>query len=95
LLRAAVRSFGTVCGDGDHAPAGLQHAPRFLQSLTTHRVKHNVHVLDDLFKARRLVVDDLLGAELQHEVAVACRYGSDHTRSAKPGELDRENTDRA
>ena len=61
-------------------PAFLEDSERSLLRISAHRVEHNVHIANVIFKARRLVVDRFVAAELSDQIDVfGAGRGADHS----------------
>src|SRR5260221_10845474 len=76
--------------DGDQDAPWLHHLPGARQGVAAHRIEHDIHVADHLVEARRGIIDDLVGAQLAQEVAMARRGGRDDPGPGPASELDRE-----
>ena len=70
LLRAFIIGRFDGADNGDEPSAGSQHAPGALQGRAADGVEDHVHVPGDVLEALGVIVDDLLSAESQQEVAV-------------------------
>src|SRR5918999_2060799 len=74
--------------------AFLKDAERPPLRIAAHGVKHNVRVANVLFKARRLVVDRVVAAELSDQIeVVGSGSGADHSCAVRLGELHRHRPD--
>src|SRR6516225_8172498 len=90
LLRAFIIGRFDGADNGDESSAGSQHAPGSLQGRAADGVEHHVHVLCDVLEALGVIVDDLLSAESQQEVAGATGRGRQDMGAAPARELNRE-----
>src|SRR5262245_26288588 len=93
LLHSLVGSGLAFRGDGDHSSAGLEHTPGSLESFTPDGVEHDIYFGKLFFKARCLVVENLLGAQTRYECKVSRGRGRNHMHTMKPGQLYREDAD--
>src|SRR5262245_20932751 len=93
LLHSLVGSCLVFRGDGDHPSAGLEYTPGSLQSLTADGVEHDIYFRKLFFKARCLVVENLLGAQTRYECKVSRGRRRNHMSTMKPGQLYREGAD--
>src|SRR5262245_52605421 len=90
LLHSLVGSGLAFRGDGDHPSARLEHTPGSLQSLTTDGVEHDIYFRQLFFKARCLVVENLLSAQTRYKCKVSRGGRRNHMSAMKPGQLYRE-----
>src|SRR5262245_48212678 len=90
LLHSVVGSKLVFRGDGDHPSGRLEHTPGSLQSLTTDGVEHDIYFRELFFKARCLVIKNLLGAQLRYECKVSRGRRRNHMSTMKTGQLYRE-----
>src|SRR6516162_9156174 len=92
LLRAFIIGRFDGAHNGDESSAGTQHAPGALQGRAADGVEHHVHVLGNVLEALGVIVDDLLSAESQQEVAVVSGRGCQDMGAAPARELNREDS---
>src|SRR5262249_62433927 len=78
-------------GDGprqaDLDSRGLQYLPGPFARVAADCVQDHINIVDHLFKLRLLIVNDLIRAEAEQEVAVFRRCGSDHISAAPVSDL--------
>ena len=77
------------------APARLEHREGFLRHLAADGIEDGVAIGHDLREIAGIVVDDLVGAEAAHIVAVRRARGRDHAGADMLGQLDGEAGDAA
>src|SRR5262249_38007190 len=92
LLHSLVGSCLVFRGDGDHPSAGFEHTPGSLQSLTADGVEHDIYFRQLFFKARCLVVENLLRTQTRYECEVSRGRRRNYMRTVKSGQLYREET---
>src|SRR5215475_977904 len=90
LLHSLVGSCLAFRGDGDHPSAGFEHVPGSLQSLTADGVEHDIYFRELFFKARYLVVENLLGTQTRYECKVSRGGRRNHMCTMKTCQLYRE-----
>ena len=77
-------------------PAFLEDSERSPLRISAHRVEHNVHVANVIFKARRLVVDRFVAAEFSDQIDVfGAGSGADHSCAVRLCKLHRHRPDSA
>src|SRR5262252_7081435 len=77
------------------AAARLEHRERPLRHVPADRVKDGVAIFRHFSEILRVVVDDFIGSEAAHIVAVRRARGGDHMRADMLGELNGEAGDAA
>ena len=76
--------------------AFLEDGERSPLRISAHRVEHNVHVANVIFKARRLVVNRFVAAEFSDQIDVfGAGSGADHSCAVRLCELHRHRPDSA
>src|SRR5262249_38939587 len=93
LAAIAVRrcfGFGDRLRQTDEDSSWLQYLPGSFARAATDGVKNDIHITHDLFEPNVLIVNDLIRAEVQQEVAVLSRRGADHVRTVPAGNLNRK-----
>src|SRR5215471_14205690 len=90
LLHSVVGSKLVFRGDGDHPSARLEHTPGSLEGFAPDGVEHDIYFRKLFFKARCLVVENLLGAQPRYKYKVSRGRRRNHMRTMKPGQLYRE-----
>ena len=69
------------------------HLPRAFESLSTHRVHHEIHVMDDLLNRCGGVINHCFCTQGAYKVYIGCPGRPDHLCSLPPGKLDRKRAD--
>ena len=85
-----VAGCGNAGRDGDQTPSRIEQCPGTFRRVATYRVKHHVDSLGVVLKPRGTVIDDLVSAELPHEVNVRRRRSSHHMRATESRQLHGE-----
>src|SRR5262245_33217278 len=92
LFHSLVGSRLAFRGDCDHPSTRFEHTPGSLQSFAADGVEHDIYFRKLFFKARCLVVKNLLSAQPRYECKVSCGGRRNHMRTVKSGQLYREET---
>ncbi len=81
--------------DADDAAAALDHGKTAPERLAALGVEDEVEIGEHFVELLRAVVDDLIGAQLAHQLDVARADGGGHVTAEVLRELDRERPDAA
>jgi len=72
--------------NGDKHSVRAKHLPRVLRYSSTHGIHDDIHLVNDSFKRRGVIVNRLLGAKRANELDIARRRRADDTRAFPSGE---------
>src|SRR5262245_41381785 len=79
----------------DEDSRGLQYLPGTFARVAADCFQDHINIVDHLLKLRLLIVNDLIRAEAEQEVAVFRRRGSDHISAAPVSDLNGKGSDPA
>src|SRR5262245_31977350 len=88
-------ALGTGTRQADEDSRRLQYLPGPFARGAADRVQDHINIVDHLLKLLLLIVNDLIRAEAEQEVAVFRRCGSDHISAAPVSELNGKGSDPA